>query len=83
VATIRRVAQPTTQALAGARAGGNRALDGGDPLPVPGQALRELIRQAEHPLAHGDRGQDVFDQVGGGVGHAPAQTRRAEPALLA
>jgi len=40
-------------------------------------------RKREHPLAHRHPGDDVIDQVGGGLRHAPGATARAEAATLA
>ena len=45
------------------------------------QAKRD--RKREHPLAHRHPGDDVIDQVGGGLRHAPGATARAETATLA
>jgi hypothetical protein len=40
-------------------------------------------RKREHPLAHRHPGDDVLDQVGGGLRHAPGATARTEAAPLA
>ena len=40
-------------------------------------------RHRHDPLAGGDPGDDLLDQVGGGLGHAPPGTRRTKPAPLA
>ena len=45
------------------------------------QAKRD--RKREHPLPHRHPGDDVIDQVGGGLPHAPGATARAETATLA
>jgi hypothetical protein len=45
------------------------------------QAKRD--RKGQHPLPHGHPRDDVIDQVGGGLGHAPGATTRAEAATLA
>ncbi len=41
--------------------------------PVMGETLADLDGEAEHPLAHGDAGQDVIGQARGGVGHPAPQ----------
>jgi len=51
----------------------DEAQEGGEQLAVPGQPLADLEGEAEHPLAGGRVGQDVVDEVGGGVGPAAAQ----------
>jgi hypothetical protein len=40
-------------------------------------------RKREHPLPHRHPGDDVIDQVGGGLRHAPGATARTEAAPLA
>jgi hypothetical protein len=45
--------------------------------------VAQAPRQRAHPLPHGDLGQDFVDEVGGEVGHAPAEAGGAEPAALA
>jgi hypothetical protein len=60
--------------------------DAGDSREHVGLERREqaqLVGQREHELTHGHVGQDAIDQVGGGVGHAPAGAARAEAAALA
>ena len=46
-----------------------------------GLALQEVAQplgHREHPLAHRQGREDVIDQVGGGLGHAPGVARGAE-----
>ena len=52
-------------------------------LAVPGQAIANLEGQTQHPLAHGDRRQDLVDQTSGGVHHAPSHATGAEGTSLA
>lgn len=47
------------------------------------QAEAQHERKGQHPLAVGGFGQEIVDKVGRDVGHAPADTARAEPALAA
>lgn len=41
------------------------------------------MRQAQHPLPHGDVRQDAVHEAGCALGHAPASTARAESPPLA
>ena len=43
----------------------------------------ERVGDAQHPLAHGSLGEDLIDEVGGALGHAPRAAARAEAASLA
>ena len=54
-----------------------------DPLAVVGEAVTNLVRKAEYPLAHGHPGQHLVDQARRRIGHASAAAGRAEPSLLA
>jgi hypothetical protein len=56
---------------------------GADQRPVPGQAVTDLVGEAQYPLAHRDGGEHLLGQPRRRVGHATAQARRAEAALLA
>ncbi len=49
---------------------------------VPGTAIPERIRQRQHPLAYWNFRNDAVDEAGGGIGHSPSTTRRAEPSAL-
>ena len=51
-------------------------LGGGHPIPQ-GDWYRD------DPLAGGDPGNDLLDQLGGGLGHATPRTRRTKPPPLA
>ena len=46
---------------------------------VPGQHVPHLVWEREHPLAHGDVGEDVIDQVRGALGHPPPSVARTRP----
>ncbi len=48
-----------------------------------GQQQAQRDRQRQHPLAHRHMRDDVFDQVRGGLRHAPRAARGAEPPALA
>jgi hypothetical protein len=48
-----------------------------------GHPIPQGDRHRHNPLAGGDPGNDLLDQVGGGLGHAPPGTRRTKPAPLA
>ncbi len=56
--------------------------DGREQLGMCGEEATKRDRKREHPLAHRHPGDDVIDQVGGGLGHAPGATARAEATLL-
>ena len=51
-------------------------LRGGHPVP-------QGDRHRHDPLARRDPGNDLLDQVGSGLGHAPPGTRRTKPPPLA
>ena len=48
-----------------------------------GQQQAQRDRQRQHPLAHRHMGDDVVDQMGRGLRHAPRAARGAKPAALA
>jgi len=50
---------------------------------IPGQQVAHPMRETEHPLAHGDRREDVIHQMRGAVGHPAAAAAWAEAAPLA
>jgi hypothetical protein len=50
---------------------------------IPGEAIAERVRQGEHPLADGDVGQDVLDELRGAGSHPPAAATRTEAPSLA
>jgi len=50
---------------------------------VAGQQKPDAAGKADDPLAVRGGRQDVVDQMGGGVGHAPGGARRADAAALA
>jgi hypothetical protein len=54
----------------------------GDVGPERGE-LTELEREREHPLSHGDGGEDAIDEVRGGVRPAASSAARADAAALA
>ena len=56
---------------------------GADQRPVPGQTVADFEGKAQYPLAHRDGGKHLLGQPRCRVGHATAQARRAEAALLA
>ncbi len=43
----------------------------------------DALRHGEHPLAHGQRRQDVIDEMGGGLDHAASVTGGTHTAALA
>src|SRR5207247_11201620 len=49
---------------------------------VEREAVAQPVRHGEHPLAHGDGGQDGLDEVRRLLGHAPAAAARADGACL-
>jgi hypothetical protein len=51
-------------------------------LMIPGEGIAQPVRQRQHPLADGQSAEHAIHQVRGQFGHAPAATRRAEPAAL-
>lgn len=50
---------------------------------IPGEAVAERVRQGEHPLADGDVGQDVVDELRAAGRHPPAAAARTETPSLA
>lgn len=52
-------------------------------LGLRGQPYAQRYRQRQHPLPHRHVGDDVVDQVGGGLRHPPSTASRAESAPLA
>jgi hypothetical protein len=59
-----------------------------DGMDLRGQLLDAAIQYrrgtgTDTPIGGGDPGNDLLDQVGGGLGHAPPGTRRTKPAPLA
>ena len=57
--------------------------DGCEQLRMCSEQQAKRDRKREHPLPHRHPGDDVIDQVGGGLRHAPGATARAEAATLA
>jgi len=56
--------------------------DGREQLGMCGEEATKQDSKRQQPLAHRHPGNDVIDQVGGGLGHAPGATPRAEATLL-
>jgi len=54
-----------------------------DRLWLPFQIPAQPLGHREHPLAHRQGREDVIDQVGGGLRHAPGVARGADAAPLA
>jgi putative transposase len=54
--------------------------DGCEQLRMCSEQQAKRDRKREHPLPHRHPGDDVIDQVGGGLRHAPGATARAEAA---
>ncbi len=50
---------------------------------VQREQVTEPPREGDHPLAHGDIGEDVVNEVRCGLGHAAATTGRTETSALA
>jgi hypothetical protein len=59
------------------------AEDGTEQVVIDGQRDAHSPRNTQDPLPVGHRGQDVVDQVGGSICHAPGGARRAEAAAFA
>jgi hypothetical protein len=57
--------------------------DGREQFRMCSEQQAKWDRKREHPLTHRHPGDDVSDQVGGGLRHAPGATARAETATLA
>jgi hypothetical protein len=57
--------------------------DGREQLGMCSEQQANRDRKREHPLAHRHPGDDVIDQVGGRLRHAPGATARTEAAPLA
>ena len=68
-----------TSASVGGGVGWNRTPSGATQAMVPGEHVAQPVRQAEHPLADGHRGQHRVHCVGAALGHPPAPAARAEP----
>jgi len=56
---------------------------GCDRSPVVPKEITQPLGQRQHPLAHRQRREDMIDQVGGGLRHAPGCARRAYRAPFA
>jgi hypothetical protein len=57
--------------------------DGREQLGMRSEQQAKRDRKREHPLPHRHPGDDVIDQVGGRLRHAPGATARTEAAPLA
>ena len=57
--------------------------DGREQLRMCSEQQTKRDREREYPLAHRHPGNDMIDQVGGGLRHAPGATPWAEAATLA
>jgi branched-chain amino acid transport system substrate-binding protein len=68
----------------GEHAADERVEHGGGQRGVKGELIAQREGQRQHSLAHGDRGDDAIDQLGGQFAHAAASARGAEaPAFAA
>jgi len=57
--------------------------DGATERVVEGEPVAEPVGHGEHPLAHGDGGEDRLHKMGGALGHAAATAARTDRACLA
>ena len=57
--------------------------DGREQLGMRSEQQAKRDRKREHPLLHRHPGDDLIDQVGGRLRHAPGATARTEAAPLA
>jgi hypothetical protein len=73
--------KPARAALPGEECAQERAQQRREERAIDGQAEAQDPGEGEHPLAVASRGQELIDQVGGGVGHAPADAARAQSAF--
>jgi hypothetical protein len=59
------------------------AAEGAGDVRAERRQSSKLEGEREHPLAHGNRGQDAVDEVRGGVGHPAPGAARAQSSALA
>ncbi len=57
--------------------------EGRDCVGPVSEGAAQPLRHGDHPLPHGNRRDDVIDEMGGGLRHVPAIAGWAHPAPLA